>query len=335
MRKYFTARVVSLLLPILPCVGLSAQTEVFFTGDILFDRGVIKAIENRGAESLFDSRIDSLFRASSSPTPELSSVSPSESPSKLSELSLSSARKTFVVGNLECPATEIKAPLLKQFTFRADPEMLGVLKRHGFTHLVMANNHTIDQGRRGLADTHYNILKAGMTPIGYGRNKREAAEAVKICDYPRPIYILSSLRVMSENYVALDSVPTVCEADISSLCDSIGSIKSREDNACVIIVLHWGAEHVSSPSASQVRDAHRLVDSGADAVIGHHSHTRQKVEEYRGKPIFYSLGNYIFDQTKKINTEALIGRLTIFPCSIGYEALPMVIKHCRPELESR
>lgn len=100
------------------------------TGDILLDRGVRKVVEKQGVDQLFSAAIDSVLQASD-----------------------------VVVGNLECPATKIKAPVFKKYIFRAEPEWLATMQRHGFTHLNLANNHSIDQGREGLLDTYQNILK--------------------------------------------------------------------------------------------------------------------------------------------------------------------------------
>ena len=111
--------------------------NVIFTGDILLDRGVRRVINQHGVDHLFSDGIDSVFRSAQ-----------------------------VVVGNLECPATKIEAPVFKQYIFRGEPEWLEALKRHGITHLNLANNHSIDQGREGLIDTYQNILAAGMTPLG-------------------------------------------------------------------------------------------------------------------------------------------------------------------------
>ena len=94
---------------------------ITLTGDILLDRGVRQVVEQKGIDQLFSAEIDSVFRTSDA-----------------------------VVGNLECPATKIHAPVFKQYIFRAEPEWLNDLKRHGVTHLNLANNHSIDQGRKGL-----------------------------------------------------------------------------------------------------------------------------------------------------------------------------------------
>ena len=117
-------------------VGLQAQATdtltVTFTGDVLLDRGVRVKISTDGVESLFSPSVDSLF-----------------------------AHSDVVVGNLECPVTDIRTPMQKMYIFRGDPECLPVLRQHGFTHLNMANNHTVDQGRRGLIDTRWRVAEAG------------------------------------------------------------------------------------------------------------------------------------------------------------------------------
>ncbi|MEE3391838.1 MAG: CapA family protein, partial [Candidatus Cryptobacteroides sp.] len=105
--------------------------EVLFTGDILLDRGVRQRIEHIGIERLFSKGIESLFR-----------------------------QADYVVGNLECPATKTIQPNFKKFVFRAEPEWLSTLREHHVTHLNLANNHSIDQGRAGLVDTWQNIRKA-------------------------------------------------------------------------------------------------------------------------------------------------------------------------------
>ena len=160
MRNTSIALVASLLLSLSVSAADSPDNDstltVVLTGDILLDRGVRKAIEKHGVDHLFSDGIDSVFHSAQ-----------------------------VVVGNLECPATEIEAPVFKRFIFRAEPAWLEALQRHGVTHLNLANNHSIDQGRRGLLDTKENIVKAGMMPIGAGANMSEAAEPVLLAEQPR------------------------------------------------------------------------------------------------------------------------------------------------------
>lgn len=275
--------------------------RLLFTGDVMLGRDVAKFIQYNGADRLFVPATDSVLAAAD-----------------------------VVVANLECPATAIVSPVNKRFVFRADPALLTVLARHGVTHLNLANNHSIDQGRRGLKDTYRNIVAAGMVPIGYGDNADEAALPTPVVGGPRPIYILSSLRVMSENYVHMAGMPGVCEASVGQLCDSIAAIKHRQPSACVVVCLHWGVEHTRHPMAEQRQEARQLVLAGADAVIGHHSHTAQDVETYLGRPIFYSLGNFIFDLDRPLNRDALLAELTVTANGLDFRAIPIEIVKCCP-----
>ena len=168
MRSSSIALAVSLLLSASAChadiLDKGDTLTVVLTGDILLDRGVRKTIEHHGVGHLFSDGVDSVFQSAQ-----------------------------VVVGNLECPATKIKAPVFKRFIFRGEPEWLDTLRQHGITHLNLANNHSIDQGREGLIDTKKNIL-AGMIPIGAGESMQEASEPVLLASEPRKVWLVPSLR---------------------------------------------------------------------------------------------------------------------------------------------
>lgn len=235
---------------------------IVFTGDILLDRGVRQRIATSGVEALFSESVDSVFGLAD-----------------------------VVVGNLECPATKIKEPVFKRFVFRGEPEWLEALRRHGFTHLNMANNHSIDQGREGLMDTRKNIELAGMTPIGAGRNMAEASVPVVLTTSPRKVYLFASLRLPLENMAYLTDRPCVSQESMDTLVSRIERLRREEPESYIIVSLHWGVEHRLVPQLSQIEKARRLVDAGADCLVCHHTHTLQTVENYRGRRIYYSIGN--------------------------------------------
>jgi poly-gamma-glutamate synthesis protein (capsule biosynthesis protein) len=276
-------------------------TKLLFTGDILLDRGVRTVIGHQGADALFLPRTDSLLRSCN-----------------------------HVVGNLECPATKIKQPVFKHFIFRAEPEWLPTLRDHGFTHLNLANNHSIDQGRKGLADTKANIEKAGMTAIGAGATMDEASQPVLIDSLPRHIWMIASNQLQFENFPTLPHTTSVSQEPIDSITARILSLRHRDPQCIIIVSLHWGWEHTMKPLPQQIMQAHKLINAGADALICHHTHTLQTHETYRGKPIYYSIGNFIFDQTKPINTKALAVRLTVTKDSLTTENIPIQIRNCKP-----
>ena len=281
--------------------------NVIFTGDILLDRGVRRVINQHGVDHLFSDGIDSVFRSAQ-----------------------------VVVGNLECPATKIDAPVFKQYIFRGEPEWLEALKRHGITHLNLANNHSIDQGREGLIDTYQNILAAGMTPLGAGENMQQAAAPVLLASAPRKVWLVPSLRLALENYAYLPDKPCVSQEPMDSLLQRVFRLRQADSTAVIIVSLHWGGEHTLEPVPRQRHDAHMLIHAGADVLICHHTHTLQTIEDYHGHKIYYSIGNFIFDPTKPLNAKACLVRLriTAAPAGLQTETIPINIQHCIPKLIS-
>lgn len=255
---------------------------IAFTGDILLDRGVRQQIERDGIESIFDARADSVFRCSD-----------------------------MVVGNLECPATTLKTPMMKKFVFRAEPEWLEALRAHGFTHLNLANNHSVDQGRRGLVDTWHNVERYGMTAVGVGNTMAEAAQPVLLAEHPRRVWLIASLQMPLEHFPYLPEAPSVNQESIDSLVVRIRALRAEDSTAVILVSLHWGQEHTLEPTPMQRSAAHRLIDAGADALICHHTHTLQTIEPYRGKYIYYSLGNFIFDQDRDINRRTCVPQVKV------------------------
>ena len=279
---------------------------VTFTGDVLLDRGVREKISADGVESLFSPSVDSLFSASD-----------------------------VVVGNLECPVTHIHAPRQKKYIFRGEPEWLAALKQHGFTHLNMANNHTIDQGRRGLLDTRQRVMEAGMMPIGAGSSMEEAAQPVLLAETPRKVWMIASLRLALENYAYLPSHPCVSQESFDTLLQRVATLRHDDPRCYIIVSLHWGGENTMHPLLDQKVEAHRLIDAGADLLIGHHTHTLQDIEQYQGKHIFYSIGNFIFDLLKPQHAKACVVTARITTDDAQVSALPIEITDCTPRIVGR
>ena len=280
----------------------SDSLSITFTGDVLLDRGVRQFVEHRSVDKLFSPFVDSVFQSSD-----------------------------LVVANLECPATKIRQPAFKQYIFRAEPEWLQTLKAHGITHLNLANNHSVDQGRTGLADTKKNIQETGMIPVGAGDNMQEAAQPVLLASTPRNVYLLTSLQMPLENFSYLPDKTSVSHEDLDSLKTRVRQLKETDPCCYIIVSLHWGGEHTLRPVPLQRQQAHQLIDAGVDALICHHTHTLQTIEQYQGKPIYYSIGNFIFDQKKPINSKACMVKVTIKKESSHIETIPIVIRNCVPE----
>ena len=179
-------------------------------------------------------------------------------------------------------------------------------------------------------DTRENVVSAGMIPIGAGRTMEEAARPVLLTSSPRKVYVLASLQLALENFAYLSEKPSVSQEDFDTLVERVRHLRSSEPDSYIIVTLHWGGEHTLQPVTIQRVRAHQLIDAGADALIGHHTHTLQTIEEYKGKPIYYSIGNFIFDQRKPVNTKACMVKLTITKESSHVETIPVEIIKCVP-----
>ena len=293
------------------CLLAAAQDTltITLTGDILLDRGVRHRINAIGIDSLFTPEIDSIF-----------------------------SHSDIVVGNLECPATDLRTPAMKKYVFRANPEWLTTLRQHGITHLNLANNHSVDQRRKGLISTADNCRQAGIVPIGVGSNMHEAVQPVLLTSsllHPTSnIYLFASLQLPLENFTYLPDEYSVSQESIDSLCQRIRRLRTNVPDAYIIVCPHWGIEHQLEPYLHQRRQAHAIIDAGADIIVGHHTHTLQTIENYKGKPIYYSIGNFIFDQSKPINTRTCLVQIKIAPTSVQVETIPVVIRNCVPHLET-
>lgn len=277
--------------------------SVAFTGDVLLDRGVRQQIQKKGIEHLFES-VTPLFRSLDA-----------------------------TVINLECPVTSVRSPLHKKYIFRAEPIWAEALAQAGITHATMANNHTMDQGRSGLTDTYHHLLSAGITPIGYGETASESCQPILIQKKKIKVVLYNSVMLPLENWVYLENSPGVCQQPIEELEAEIRNFKQQNPESYVIVVLHWGVEYQRLPTLSQRKGAHLLIRAGADAIIGHHPHIIQQEEYYEGKPIFYSLGNFVFDQRKPETSQSVIVQLNLTTTKCSVKLHPVVIKHCKPELQ--
>lgn len=202
----------------------------------------------------------------------------------------------IVFGNLETPLTAGREIKTGETVFRSDPEMARVLAQNNFSVLSLANNHSPNFGAKGLRDTFQYLKDAGIAYAGAGQDAEEAYA---------PVYLeKNGLTFAFLAYTDNDVIPKTYEAaqkragtafmDIARLRTAVKSAKTKAD--FVIVSMHSGAEYVPQPNKRQKQFAHAAIDAGAELVIGHHPHVVQSAEIYKGKYIFYSLGNFIFDQ---------------------------------------
>lgn len=204
----------------------------------------------------------------------------------------------LTAGNLESPFTLRGTPAEgKSYVFNGKPEALPELRNAGFDVVTLANNHTLDMGVEGLLDTMKHLDEAGLPHVGAGNNDTEAFEPV----------ILES-KGIKVAYLGLSRVVPVVEwkaekyrAGVAETYDTTRAVKAiaaaKEQADLVVVLVHWGKEKQEQPEAYQRSYAREYIDAGADLVIGSHPHVLQGFEQYKGKWIAYSLGNFIFNMT--------------------------------------
>lgn len=201
----------------------------------------------------------------------------------------------FVVGNIESPLVH-KSTILHN-SFYGLPEFAQFLKKNKFEVLNVANNHILEQGERGFADT-ISILKDNSIKTIGGMD----------VDQPEILYMkqkgikIALAGFCDERICAIRNggiYASLSERTIMETLDRM--IKSNADFR--VIILHWGNEYIHYPSLEQRLLAYKLIDNGAHLVIGHHSHCIQPYEQYHDGHILYSLGNFCFDdlQTEMVS----------------------------------
>jgi hypothetical protein len=200
----------------------------------------------------------------------------------------------LVIGNLESPLLIDGNPVPGKCTLIGHPGWAKILKLAGFHFVSLANNHIMDYGLEGLKATMHSLEAAGIAFGGAGQNLTEASRPIvlTIGDSKIAIICRSSVVVNSPSY-ASDRHPGVACFELNEALSQICKSKKEADH--VIVCLHWGLEHYRYPSTEQRITAEKLIDAGADLIIGHHPHVTQGVEVIKKGIVAYSLGNFIFD----------------------------------------
>ncbi len=184
----------------------------------------------------------------------------------------------------------------KQFTFRVDPLYTSILTEMGIDTVTLANNHALDYGTEALTDTFEALDAAGISYVGAGAEQERAMEPCIIEAGQRSYGFLAASRVIpvTDWNVENQQPGMLCTYDSKLLCKAIKETKKSCDFLTVYV--HWGVEKSEIPEEYQKQLARDYIDAGADLVIGAHPHVLQGIEYYNGKPIAYSLGNFIFNQ---------------------------------------
>lgn len=231
-------------------------------------------------------------------------------------------------GNLEAPLTERGARAEKAATHRAHPDRIVDVKAFGFDVVTLANNHMLDWGVQGLADTLEVVKGAGLASVGAGMDRASALRAAVRPSSRGGVAFVGLCAALPPGFAATDERPGVAPLrvtqsvaidpaiqqeqpggapfvhtrahgpDVAAACDAVRA--ARREASFVVVALHWGIPHGFAARSYGVLAeyqrpvAHALVDAGADLVVGHHPHVVHPLERYKSALIAYSLGNYVF-----------------------------------------
>jgi len=262
------------------------QINILFVGDMMFDRYIREAVKIYGKGD---------YNHALEPLKE-----------KLSGYDL-------VVGNLEGPITDKESVSVgtamdekKNLVFTFEPATAAALVKNNVKLVDVGNNHILNQGEEGLAETKKYLARAGVGYFGDTGNGGREFIIRKIGS--------TKIGFVNFNYSAAGS--------FEKAVGDIENIRSKTD--LVIVFPHWGTEYETGNPGQKIRaEAYRFIDAGADLIVGGHPHVIQMSEDYKGKKIYYSLGNFVFDQYfQKETTEGLGVGITVNPdLSMEYSEL--------------
>ena len=217
----------------------------------------------------------------------------------LSELQVSSGFSGELqwLGNLECVLAE-ESELEGSFSHPrpeyqlvAEPVWAKRLAESGFTGVSLANNHSWDLGREGVASTRKKLKDAGVQFTGAGDNLTEALEPIRVGKHA----VFAVNFINSETYLSSPDEPSIVmlPQHRGELKDAIASVR-RDPEIRIIVMAHWGDEMKRQPNAEQRRWARQLIAWGVDEIYGSHPHVVQPQQYWRGRPVYFSLGNAVF-----------------------------------------
>lgn len=261
---------------------LVRETRVNFiaVGDIMLSRGVNRAIEREKNPFLPFSALDGLLKSGD-----------------------------FNFGNLESPVSGNDKRLGRGLVFNAHMHDMSGLTEYKFKIVSLANNHAFDQGLKGLRFTRKFLDDKAIQYVGVGDDKEQAWQPKIIVEKGIRIgFISASYSSINDGGASKNEYVARIE-DIQNLKSSIKKLKEEGD--FIVVTMHAGVEYTRKPHRSQIVFARAAIDAGANLVIGTHPHWIQTFEKYRGKYIFYSLGNFIFDQRKTDTKQGLILQISL------------------------
>ena len=276
--------------------------RVVIGGDVVLDRGQSYAVIQQGMG--LDFPMDGGYAAITGRTLEPNPYSPSETVHRFTaaRTGQSGAVREYLSGadltlaNFENPVVEDAVYHPEAATFTGDLRLMPILEQAGIDGVTLGNNHVLDAGTSGLAETLGHLDRAGIERAGAGMDLAEAREPMIFDLGGTKIGVLSHLSIPGYEWAwATETTPGTAPLVEDVLKEDVERLRQEVD--LVVVMPHWGREYLAEPEPGQVELAHAAVDAGADLVVGGHAHWPKGIEVYGGAPIFYGVGNFLLDQS--------------------------------------
>ena len=216
--------------------------------------------------------------------------------------------------NMETPVAPAHSKGSKPFMFDAPVDLIDALKANGIKIVSFANNHVMDQGWAGFAETREHLRERGMVFAGSGDTAQQGwqpvvveANGIKVGWLGMTRWLNGGRNPDKDELPHVNFFPYPGESDGAPGMDEAGVLaaikKAREQCDFLVVSIHWGVEYAPAPRPDDVEMAHKMLDAGAAVIVGHHPHVLQPVETYRtadgrNAVIFYSLGNFLSNQSR-------------------------------------
>jgi Bacterial capsule synthesis protein PGA_cap len=218
----------------------------------------------------------------------------------------------LMLANFENPVIRDAVYHPEATTFTGDLRLLPILGQADIDGVTLGNNHILDAGVPGLRETTAHLEDAGIAHAGAGMDLSEAREPMIFELGGTKVGVLSYQGVPYYEWAwATETAPGTAPLKTNLMQEDVKRLRSDVD--LVVVMPHWGKEYIATPEAWQVKFAHAAVDAGADLVIGDHAHWAKGIEVYEGKPIFYGVGNFLFDQSWSEETSTgIFAEITLY-----------------------
>jgi len=275
----------------------AATWTLFAGGDIMLDRGVYEtlAVKGKGADFPFDGGTAEITGRCKDCSPFGWDTPYTRRTGNAGAVRTLVEGADIAVANFENPAPDNPSWHTKGTVFSADPRLIDGLVGAGIDYVSLANNHIRDAGGAGILQTIRNVTKRGIEVSGAGKNLAAARKPAVLEAAGTKVAILGYDAIAGSYHATATKIGSAPLTAANVRQDVAGARSAGAD--IVIVFPHWGTEYDPTPFANQARLARTAIDAGADMVIGNHAHWAAAMEIYKGKPIWYALGNFVFDQT--------------------------------------